>query len=120
MPAYNFQSRFAPLVVSGEKRQTIRAIGKRRHAAQGDRIQLYTGMRTKICRKLMDPDPVCTFAATVYICHGIGSPAVLIVGHETPDQDAFARADGFDDFYAMLDWFGKTHGLPFEGVLIKW
>ena len=71
MPAYTFQSRFAPLVASGEKRQTIRAIGKRRHAAVGDRIQLYTGMRTKACRKLVTPDPVCTFAAAVYICHGI-------------------------------------------------
>lgn len=120
MPAYNFHACFAPYVVSGKKRQTIRAIGKRRHAAPGDRIQLYTGMRTKGCRKLVDPDPVCTFAATVYICRGIGSPAVLISGHETPDPDDFARCDGFDDFYAMLDWLGKTHGLPFEGILIKW
>lgn len=30
MPAYNLQARFAPLVASGEKRQTIRATGKRR------------------------------------------------------------------------------------------
>lgn len=120
MPAYNFQKQFAPLVESGEKRQTIRVFGKRRHARPGESLQLYTGMRTKACRKLVDPDPVCTFAAVVYICRGIGYPAVLIAGHETPDPDAFARADGFDDFCAMLDWFGKWDGLPFDGVLIKW
>lgn len=118
MVAYNFQSRFAPLVESGEKRQTIRAEGKRRHARPGDALQLYTGMRTKGCRKLMDTK--CTFATEVYICRGIGSPAVTLAEFGAPDPDAFARADGFDDFHAMLDWFAKMHGLPFAGVLIKW
>lgn len=36
MVAYSFQSRFAPAVESGRKRQTIRAVGKRRHARQGE------------------------------------------------------------------------------------
>lgn len=120
MVAYSFQASFAPLVASGEKRQTIRAEGKRRHARVGDLLQLYTGMRTKSCRKLMAPDPVCTFSDAVYLCRGIGSPAVLIAGQEVLSPDAFARADGFKDFDAMLDWFGKTHGLPFVGVLIRW
>jgi hypothetical protein len=56
MPAYNFQKQFAPLVQSGEKRQTIRTLGKRSHAQPGNKLQLYTGMRTKQCRKLVDPD----------------------------------------------------------------
>ena len=120
MPAYSFQAQFAPLVESGEKRQTIRAIGKRRHAHPGERLQLYTGMRTKACRKLVTPDPVCTFAGSVYICHGIGSPAVTVEDKGEVSPDAFARADGFADFDAMLEWFEKTHGLPFVGVLIRW
>ena len=28
--------------------------------------------------------------------------------------------DGFDSFAEMLEWFEKTHGLPFEGQLIQW
>lgn len=60
MPAYNFQKQFAPLVESGQKRQTIRAIGKRRHARPGESLQLYTGQRTKACRKLISPDPVAS------------------------------------------------------------
>lgn len=34
------------------KRQTIRAIGKRRHARPGETLQLYTAMRTKQCEKI--------------------------------------------------------------------
>lgn len=55
MAAYNFQKRFATLIESGDKNHTIRRIGKRRHASPGEAIQLYTGMRTKFCRKLLDP-----------------------------------------------------------------
>lgn len=34
--------------------------------------------------------------------------------------DDFARADGFADFFALVDWFKTTHGLPFEGIVIHW
>lgn len=54
MVAYNFQARFAPDVAAGRKLQTIRAEGRRAHAKAGDRVQLYTGMRTKACRKLAE------------------------------------------------------------------
>ena len=67
MPAYNFQKQFAPLVESGQKRQTIRAIGKRRHARPGESLQLYTGQRTKACRKLISPDPECVSVQAVYM-----------------------------------------------------
>ena len=31
-----------------------------------------------------------------------------------------ARADGFDKWGELADWFEKTHGLPFQGLLIRW
>ena len=31
-----------------------------------------------------------------------------------------ARLDGFSSVLEMAKWFEKTHGLPFEGVLIRW
>ena len=50
MVAYNFQKQFADAVERGEKRQTIRAPRRDgRHAKVGDKLQLYTGMRTKQC-----------------------------------------------------------------------
>ncbi len=120
MVAYNFQSQFAPMVESGDKRQTIRANGKRRHARVGEHVQLYTGMRTKACRKLITPDPVCKRSDPVFITCGIGAPAVMVAGEYVRDLNAFARRDGFADFDAMFAWFQKTHGLPFDGTLIGW
>lgn len=126
MVAYNFQARFATAVADGSKRQTIRAERKDgRHAKPGDRIQLYTGMRTRACRKLRDPDPICSESRPIQIaswCVSMRDPdpkkqLLLFV----PDHlDAFARADGFADFEAMKTWFAKTHGLPFSGRLIGW
>ncbi len=59
MVAYSFDRRFVPAIVSGAKRQTIRA-HRARHARPGETLQLYTGMRTRQCRKIVERDPVCT------------------------------------------------------------
>ena len=64
MVAFSFKAQFADLVASGKKTQTIRQTAR---AKPGDRLQLYTGMRTKKCRKLVDPDPVCTLVDYVGI-----------------------------------------------------
>lgn len=117
MVAYNFKAQFADAVASGAKCQTIRAVrtGKSRHVRVGEKIQLYTGMRTKACRKLIEPDPVCVAVWRIRIDAAVPWDIV-------PDGslDAFARADGFKDWSELRDWFDRTHGLPFEGVLIRW
>lgn len=122
MPAYNFQKRFAPLVQSGQKRQTIRALGKRRHARPGEPLQLYTGQRSKACRKLISPDPVCLSTAKIEMTVERGFFEAFLDGRllNTEDLAGIARADGFDDVPHMVGWFVQTHGLPFEGILIKW
>lgn len=117
MVAYNFQAQFADAVESGQKRQTVRAPRKdNRHAKQGDRLQLYTGLRTKSVRKLITPDPICTLSKPLEI----STSAVIIYGWGRPHPDHFASQDGFTIFDALLSWFEGTHGLPFEGQLIKW
>ncbi|MBY6243877.1 ASCH domain-containing protein [Methylosinus sp. Sm6] len=58
MVAYSFQKRFAEPIVERRKRQTIRG-NRKRHARLGEPMQLYVGMRTKHCRKIIH-DPVCT------------------------------------------------------------
>ena len=56
MPALNFKKEFADKVASGEKRQTIRALRKDgKNPRPGQKLYLYTGMRTKYCRKCGDP-----------------------------------------------------------------
>ena len=119
MPALNFQAQFAPLVESGEKRQTIRLLRKdgRMSCFQGDTVVLYTGMRTKGCRKLLDAtcesiDPITIKAnGTVKLCG-------QVLHRDTVEE--IARADGFSDKAAMMEWFEKTHDFPFIGYLIRW
>lgn len=44
---------FIDKILSGEKRQTIRRAGpKWKKVEAGDKLMLYTGLRTKECRKL--------------------------------------------------------------------
>ena len=118
-PALNFQARFAPIVESGEKRQTIRAYRKDgRDPKVGDTLYLYTGQRTKRCRKLGEAR--CRSVQPIQIRVGnIALPGKR--GGSTSRQcHAIARADGFSDWSAMTRWFSRTHGLPFKGLLIRW
>ena len=123
MVAYSFKAQFANSVESGRKIQTIRADRKNGHASAGDRLQLYTGMRTKDCRKLR-PDPLCLSVEPIKIklSTATGLTTVIIGGQylNACQALAFAQADGFDSVEAMGKFFQDTHGLPFEGFLIKW
>jgi len=124
MVALNFQARFVADIVSGKKRQTIR---KRRRDGRdpkpGGRLQIYTAMRTKACRKLISPDPVCAATAAVsirYAAPGVAIVAVDSIVLGVGDLRYIAHKDGFKSGQDMIDWFDKTHGLPFDGLLIWW
>ena len=57
MVAYSFQPGFAAEIIAGRKTQTIRN-PRKRHAMPGEHLQLFTGMRTRYCKKII-PDPLC-------------------------------------------------------------
>lgn len=115
MTAINFQKRFAGVVQAGRKTQTIRASVRYKVGAE---LQLYTGMRTKQCRKLADA--ICTKISTIRI----SKKGIEVHGYTqkwgTIGAELFAEHDGFKDSEEMLDWFDSTHGLPFNGYLIEW
>jgi len=115
MVAYSFQGRFAAAVESGAKHQTIRANGKRRHAKPGDKLQLYTGMRTKACHKLRDA--VCHDACPITLDR---DRVTTFHPQEFLDPEMIAKLDGFSSWVEMRDWFEKMHGLPFSGTMIRW
>lgn len=140
MVAYSFQKRFvAPIclglgrdipngfeVGSGlaeqePKMQTIRAIGKKRHAAVGDRLQLYFGMRTKNCFQMGVAR--CWNVSPIKLHFDpIDAPWVKIDDGPVEDLDAFARKDGFSD-WVDLDEFWSIHHpgvYDFEGLLFRW
>ena len=124
MPAYNFKKQFAPMVESGLKRQTIR-LPRKRPTRVGDTLYLYTGMRTKQCRKLRVEK--CTSVWTIEIATPSDislwdydaftrSPWLL----RYDDMLALANADGFETIGAMTDFFAAQYGLPFTGRVIRW
>ena len=138
MPSLNFQKQFAAAVESGEKRQTIRLVRKNPIKA-GDKLYLFTGQRTKWSRRLVVQRAVevirravkglprghvveCTGVEPFSIHHFPDGYAVAVACRElgAEEAEAMAIADGFDEFFGMIDWFEDTHGLPFEGVLIRW
>lgn len=107
------------------KRQTIRAIGKRRHARQGEILQLYYGMRTKQCTSIgvarcTDVVPIrIRFDDIVFWIH---LPADSKTRLNKDDKLLLAMADGFGDEPEMHRFWLKEHkeGGAFDGLLIKW
>lgn len=129
MVAINFKTDFVADIEDGRKRRTIRAIRKTGNPKVGDALQLFTGMRTKRCEKLIDA--TCTRVRPVVIDHmGVtlegrslyaGDSPAFLGGPDAEQYDGdFARADGFDCFPDMADFFEKQYGLPFAGQLIEW
>lgn len=115
MVAFNFSPEFADAVTSGDKCQTVR---KTQRAKRGDAIQLYTGQRTKKCRKLRSDTTLCYVDYVHIALDG------LTFGDKEKhpgNADAFARRDGFKDFSDMLAWFQKKYGSThFVGYVHRW
>lgn len=119
MVAYSFHPRFVDPIREGTKRQTIRAIGSRRHAHHGDPLQLYTGMRTKRCKLILAT--VCEGQQRILIDWRVRH--YKVEGEETRKLgNLFAMADGFDSIDQMQDFWAKYHpGINvFNGVIILW
>lgn len=121
MVAYSFKARFAPAIIAGWKTQTIRG-HRDRHARPGERVSLYTGMRTKHCRKIAEV--LCTEVMRVVIefdAEG-GIAGITTDGVPVRDLDAFAVRDGFEDLGDMqLFWWPQYgQGRNFHGVIIEW
>jgi hypothetical protein len=114
MVAISFQEQFVPMLLAGTKRQTLRRTARCR---PGDRLQIYTGLRTKACRKL--GEAICLFVDYCAL-----RDSGLTFGNKAlhpPTADGFAQADGFKDYDAMIAWFhGKYGPGEFVGRIIKW
>lgn len=80
MVAYNFQSQFVEAIRNGSKSHTIRRNGKRRHARPGESLQLYSGMRTKACKKIIT-DPECVAAIPISIEISTSSDCAAAISH---------------------------------------
>ena len=116
MPALNFKKQFAGNVRSGKKRQTIRA-DRKRPFVKGDKIYLYTGMRTKYCVLIGD-----RWVKNVSQIKILKDHTVLVNGKKYSARAIknLAMSDGFSDVSDFYGFFSDTHGLPFRGSIIYW
>lgn len=133
MVAYSYKKRFSPLIVTLEKRQTVRG-RRKRHARPGEPMQHYEAMRTKHCRKLLDNDPICRDVRDIEIVidadHAelIGSISIDGVALDEGQIEAFAWDDGFrpdaESASARRDmgrfWLQEHGEALFEGVVLRW
>lgn len=124
MPALNFKTRFANLVVLGLKPHTIRA-PRKVPLKVGDILYLYTGMRTKACRRLavarcsaVSPIQITSRQRRVNVCEGA---QLYPVGTLSRDWiGTLAVRDGFDSPDEFFAFFDQPRGRSFFGSLIEW
>lgn len=138
MVAYSFKKEFIKSIQAGlgilvepasdgtpvrPKRQTIRANGKRRHAREGENLQLYYGMRTKQCRSIGVAR--CSKVTPIVMRIPKDDAFLLISIDGAPEvevTDEFAARDGFGSVEDMWLFWRREHAdvAVFEGVLIEW
>lgn len=130
MPSLSFQKQFVPgirAMISKDyavrlkvkpKRTTIRNMRKRPFK-KGDRLILFSGLRTKKCEKLGEVR--CKKVEEIEIDRIGTSPYMVKVNGNRINETAIhliAKQDGFADGAAMIQWFAKNHGFPFHGQRI--
>lgn len=120
MGSFNFMAQYAPLVESGIKPLTIRA-GRRdgRDPQYGDKLHLFTGQRTRKCRKLAVPNipaPTVKMRGKVVFTPN----TVTVAGVDLSNYRlGLARLDGFQTVADMLAFhLGKADSV--EKILYCW
>lgn len=112
MPSLSFQKEFATPILARAKRHTIRAVSLKPRARVirlGDTLYLFTGMRTKFCRRI--GAAVCTDIKPIELdllserVNISGRPSIL----RSDAIDGFAKSDGFEDWAALKAFWWKMH-----------
>ncbi len=117
---------FKDKILSGAKRQTIRAIRKN-PIKEGEKLYMWWKQRSSEREKLGETTCINVVPLTIEK-HGLicAEPlGQIVLGRKDlmiSDQalNEFAIADGFNNWQELVEFFESTHGLPFTGVLIQW
>lgn len=122
-----FKPRFAPLVKSGAKRQTIRPVPKRMPQI-GDQESwrewtgrpYWTPQRELAKVKIIAVEKIEMRRDILGTCIQIHD--IIITRQEwlaINGWKRFAEDDGFTSLRELFDWFAAEHGLPFNGIIIS-
>jgi hypothetical protein len=115
MPLLSF-SVFKDKILSGAKRRTIRA-PRKIPIKVGDTLYMWWKSRSPKEKEKLG-ESTCIRVSPVKIEKKFALCPDLSARYHSIDE--FAQADGFDNWQQMIEFFDKTHGLPFTGVLIEW
>lgn len=120
MSAYNFQQRFARGVAAWLKRSTIRKRRKNGYVPKvGERIRLYTGMRTKRC-KLLHEVTVTSVTPILIEETDVLVGRIVLDGRPLAQDAAFDSIIVRDGFSSWPEFVAFFRPLPFAGYLIEW
>ena len=113
MPALNFQKQFAAKVSSGEKFTTIRQ-PRKVAIREGDRLHLYTGMRTRSCVKLGVAEAMAVYRIEIAVdwFEFLQGPLATTLLSSPRTLNLFAQWDGFDSWADLVNWMATAHGVP--------
>lgn len=116
MPSINFRPGFVPLILDGRKRQTIRQTLRRPYKV-GDRLFMYTGLRTAYCKKI--GEAVVDRVSQILINDvGVFLDGERLVGVPLIQ---FTAADGFSTPGEFLAFFNEQRdGADFVGRVLYW
>lgn len=104
---------FIDKILSGEKRQTIRrASPKWKNVKAGDKLTLYTGLRTKECRKLGEAvvESITPIALTPRSADCAVKTALGTFLLTSFDVRFLALADGFESTFDFWNFFTEHYG----------
>lgn len=131
MPLLGFRAEVAPKIIDGSKVTTIRKMRKDgRDPKRGDTLYLDIHVRTKKQRRLMVAP--CTSVRRIRlvrtwteICdiHGVwidGHWLGVSMSDPARAERRLVRDEGFETVEDLFDTIKRFHGLPFDGLLIRW
>lgn len=117
MVAFNFKKTFVRRIENRSKTGTIR---QTQRCQPGAAMQLYTGQRTKHCRRV--GTATCQHVIPLRI-HKNRIEFLSGQMHSLRDAaelEAFAHDDGFDSWAEMVAFFEKEYSLPAAAYLHVW
>lgn len=111
MPAYNFQRRFVFPILLGKKPHTIRR--RRKYATEpGDRIMMYTGLRTKKACKFGEAPCIKIEPIILYLRKHevlVADERGVYAWMKDYVVEALARHDGFSNVESFFYFFEHTY-----------
>jgi hypothetical protein len=121
MAAYNFKKQFAPDVKSGKKLCTMRQRRKNGYLpAPGEKIKLYTGMRSTGCQLLRQVTVHHVRPVTIELEDEITKVTLDGTPLGWEEIVALAKRDGFSSVAEFRGFFRSQYGTQAHLYLIEW